>query len=108
MRDMVRDFTAGSEVDPGATVSFQENFTLALSQSRLQGSSVVDEDIDEGGSYWCVVMLSKSEAAREINQAAAAAKLRVPAMASFDAERRMDESYAKIAAEEIPVVDYDR
>ncbi|MDR1903769.1 MAG: hypothetical protein LBQ88_15990 [Treponema sp.] len=102
---MVRDFTAGSEVDLNSTVAFQENFTRALSESNLQGSAVVDEDMDESGAYWCVVMLSKSEAAKEINQAASAAKLRVPAMASFDAERRMDETFAKYAAEELPVVD---
>jgi hypothetical protein len=105
---MVRDYTETSEVDPDSTVSFQEVFTRALSSSTLQGASVVDEDMDEDGSYWCVVMLSKTAAVREINQAAAEARLRVPKMASFDAERRMDEAFARVAAEEIPVVDSDR
>jgi hypothetical protein len=105
IRDMVRDYQASSEVDPSAALAFQENFTLALSQSRLQGSAVVDEDMDDNGNYWCVVMLSKGEAVKEINQAASQAKLRVPAAASFDAERRMNEAFRMIVGEEIQVVD---
>jgi hypothetical protein len=105
VRDMVRDFTQGSEVDPSATIAFQENFTRALSESTLEGSSVVEEDMDESGAYWCVVILGKSDTVREINQTAAAAKLKVPAMASFDAERRMDEAFEKAAKEEIQIAD---
>jgi hypothetical protein len=105
IRDMIRDFQATSEADPDSTLAFQENITLALSQSRLQGSSVVDEDRDQDGNYWCVVMLTKGEAVREINQAVAQAKLRVPAAASFDAEKRMNEGFDLLAEEEIQVVD---
>jgi hypothetical protein len=105
IRNMVRDFQASSEVDPDSALAFQENITLALSQSRIQGASVVDEDMDDDGNYWCVVMLTKGETVREINQAAAQAKLRVPAAASFDAERRMKEEFDRIAEEEIQVVD---
>jgi len=93
VRDMVRDYTAGSEVDHSASLSFQENITVALSQARLQGSNVVDEDTDEAGNYWTVVMLNKSGAVQEINQAVAAAKLAVPAMASFNAEERMNQAF---------------
>jgi hypothetical protein len=105
IRDMVRDYQASSEVDPASALAFQENITLALSQSRMQGASVVEEDMDDNGSYWCVVMLTKGEAAREVNQATAQAKLGVPAAASFDAEKRMHESFDLIAGEEIQVVD---
>jgi hypothetical protein len=98
---MVRDYTAGSEVDPSAVLSFQENITVALSQARLVGSSVVAEDQDTNGNYWTVVMLSKNNAADEINQAVSAAKLRVPAMASFNAQDRMDQAFDKILANEI-------
>jgi hypothetical protein len=105
IRDMVRDFQASSEADPASALAFQENITLALSESRLQGSSVVDENTDDNGNYWCVVMLTKGEAAREINQAAAQAKLSVPAAASFDAERRMNAAFDLLAGEEIQVVD---
>ncbi|MCL2809372.1 MAG: hypothetical protein FWD24_04815 [Treponema sp.] len=93
IQDMVRDYTAGSEVDHSAVISFQENITVALSQSRLQGSSIVDEIEDERGNYWTIIMLNKTNTVNEINQAVAAAKLRVPAMASFDAERRMNNAF---------------
>jgi len=93
VQDMVRDYTAGSEVDHSAVVSFQENITVALTRSRLQGASVVNQDIDEAGSCWTVAMLSKGGAVQEINQAVAAAKLAVPAMASFNAEERMNQAF---------------
>ncbi|MDR1838921.1 MAG: hypothetical protein LBQ93_04960 [Treponema sp.] len=95
VRDMVRDYTAGSEVDRSAALSFQENITVALSQARLQGSSIVNEDMDDAGNYWTVVMLNKRGTVQEINQAVAAAKLAVPAMASFNAEQRMNEAFDK-------------
>jgi hypothetical protein len=101
IRDMGRDYQVSSEADPSSALAFQENFTLALSQSRMQGASVVDEDMDEAGNYWCVVMLSKVEAVKEINQAAAQAKLRVPAAASFDADKRMNAAFDLLAGEEI-------
>jgi hypothetical protein len=95
VRDMVRDYTAGSEVDRSAALSFQENITVALSQARLQGASIVDEDMDEAGNYWTIVMLNKGGVVQEINQAVAAAKLAVPAMASFNAQDRMDQAFDK-------------
>jgi len=101
LQDMVRDYTASSEVDPNATISFTENITVALSKSQLTGASVVAEEIDDDGNYWAVVMLTKTNAVQEINQAQAAAKLAVPAMASFNAEQRMNEAFAKQAAQEI-------
>jgi hypothetical protein len=106
VRNMVRDYSASSEIDPDAALSFYENFTLALSQSKFTGSSVVDEDMDEDGNYWCVVMLSKTEAAREISPAEAQAKLRVPAAASFNAEARANEAFDQLWNEaEVQVVD---
>ncbi len=95
VRDMVRDYTASSEVDPSAVMSFQENITVALSQARLVGATIVEEDEDANGNYWTAVMLSKAGAVNEINQAVAAAKLRVPAMASFNAESRMNAAFDK-------------
>jgi hypothetical protein len=77
IRDMVRDYTAGSEVDHSAVLSFQENITVALSQARLQGASIVEEDEDANGNYWTAVMLSKTRAVNEINQAVAGAKSHV-------------------------------
>jgi hypothetical protein len=95
VQDMIRDYTASSEVDHSASLSFQENITVALSQSRLIGSSIIVEDQDDKGNYWTAVMLNKSGVVSEINQAVSAAKLRVPAMASFDAENRMNAAFDK-------------
>jgi len=101
VRDMVRDYTAGSEVDHSAVLSFQENITVALSQARLVGATIIEEDEDAKGNYWTAVMLSKTNAVNEINQAVAAAKLKVPAMASFNAESRMNAAFDKLLGNEI-------
>jgi len=100
IQDMVRDYQASSEVDTQAALSFQENITVALSKSTLTGSRVVETDATEDGSVWTVVWLGKSDVAKEINQAQAAARLAVPAMASFSAEDRMNEAFARQAAQE--------
>ncbi|MDR2717608.1 MAG: hypothetical protein LBB89_06045 [Treponema sp.] len=105
IQDMVRDYSAGSEVDPKAALSFQENITVALSKSTLTGSSIVEEDQDDNGNYWVVVMLSKINTVTEINQAQAAARLAVPAMASFSAEDRMNAAFDRAYASELGVGD---
>jgi hypothetical protein len=103
VRDMVRDYSAGSEVDHSAAMSFTEAITVSLSQSKLTGSTVVEEDRDENGAYWVVVMLNKTATVNEINQAAAQAKLNAPKMASFDAEQRMNDAFDKLNAQEMQV-----
>ena len=105
IQDMVRDYTASSEMDPSATISFTENITTSLSKAELKGASSVAEDMDENGNYWTVVMLTKQNTVTEINQAQAAAKLAVPAMASFNAEDRMNDAFAKAASKEIGYAD---
>jgi len=105
IQDMVRDYSAGSEVDTKAALSFQENMTVALSKSTLTGSSIVDEDQDDNGNYWVVVMLSKVNTVKEINQAQAAARLAVPAMASFNAEDRMNAAFDRAYGLELGVGD---
>jgi hypothetical protein len=97
--NMVRDYTASSEVDPSAAVSFQENITVQLSRSNLSGATIQTEQADDAGNWWVVMYLSKTNVAREITQAQAAAKLAVPAMASFDAERRMNEAFEQAKKE---------
>jgi hypothetical protein len=100
IQDMVRDYQASSEVDPSAALSFQENITVALSKSTLEGSRVVEQDQSADGSVWTVVWLGKNDVVREISQAQAAARLAVPAMASFNAEARMNEAFSNAAAQE--------
>ena len=101
VQGMVSDFTADSEIDPSAALSFQENVTAQFTRSRLQGSKIVETYQDGNGNYWTAVMLPKSNGVNEINQAVAAAKLRVPAMASFDAQRRMEAGLDKLYGNEI-------
>ncbi|MDR1250561.1 MAG: hypothetical protein LBK62_00175 [Treponema sp.] len=96
VKDMVTDYTATSEIDPGAALSFQENITQALSKSELKGAKVVKMDTDSG-LLWLVMEYSKSAAANEVNQAASAAKLAIPAAAAFDALARMDTAFDKEA-----------
>ncbi|GHV70747.1 hypothetical protein AGMMS49928_19710 [Spirochaetia bacterium] len=106
IQDMIRDYSASSEVDPASSVAFQEQFTLSLSKSTLQGSVVVDVDEYPAGSgtYWAVVQYGKNNVAKEINQNVAAAKLAVPAMLSFDAESRMNTAFDKVNADGPQVV----
>ena len=97
--NMVRDYTASSEVDPQAALAFQENITVTLSRSSLSGAVIWYEAEDADKNWWCVMHLSKANVAREISQAQAAARLSVPAMASFDAEERMNEAFERAARE---------
>jgi predicted small secreted protein len=95
IQDMIRDYTAASEVDPSAALSFQENITVALSKAELTGSKVVDIIDTADGTFWVIVQLGKTNVVQEINQAQAAAKLAIPAMASFNAEDRMNAAFDK-------------
>lgn len=101
IQDMIRDYTASSEVDPTAALAFQENITVALSKSRLTGSKVVEADYDANGACWVVVHLGKSSLVEEINQAQAAAKLAVPAAASFRAEEHMNNAFNGVNSQEL-------
>ncbi|MDR0497647.1 MAG: hypothetical protein LBH42_08545 [Treponema sp.] len=100
VKNMVRDYTASSEVDPQAALSFQENITVTLSKSNLSGAVIQFEEPDRDGMWWVVIHLGKSGVAREISQAQAQARLAVPAMASFDAEARMNEAFEQARREE--------
>ena len=97
--NMVRDYTASSEVDPNAVLAFQENITVTLSRSQLSGAIIWYETSQKDGTWWVVMHLSKANVVREITQAQAAARLAVPAMASFDAEKRMNEAFEQAKRE---------
>ena len=97
--NMVRDYTASSEVDPQAALAFQENITVTLSRANLSGAVVWYETKVKDGTWWSVLHLSKAEVVKEISQAQAAARLTVPAMASFDAEERMNEAFDRARRE---------
>jgi hypothetical protein len=54
-------------------------------------------DTDDNGLLWVVMEYSKSAAQEEVNQAASAAKLKVPQAAAFNALDRMDAAFNKEA-----------
>jgi hypothetical protein len=97
VRNMVNDYTAASEVDPDAAVSFQETITQTLSKAELKGARTVKMDRDNNGVLWVVMEFSKSAAATEVDQAANAAKLALPASLAFNALDRMDAAFNKEA-----------
>jgi hypothetical protein len=99
VKNMVRDYTASSEVDPNAALAFQESITVTLSKSNLSGAVIQFEEPDSSGEWWVVMYLSKANAAKEITQAQTAARLAVPTMASFDAEERMNEAFEQTRTE---------
>jgi hypothetical protein len=96
VKNMVNDYTATSEIDPDSALSFQEDITQMLSKSDLRGARTIKMDT-ENGLLWVVVEYSKSAAANEVNQAASAAKLKVPKAAAFDAVERMNAAFDKEA-----------
>jgi hypothetical protein len=100
VKNMVRDYWASSEVDPDAALGFQESITVTLSKSNLSGAEIKWEGPDDTGEWWCVMWLSKANVVKEIGQAQAANRLRVPAAASFDAEQRMNEAFEQLRKEE--------
>jgi hypothetical protein len=98
VKNMVLDYSANSELDPDAALSFQENITQALSKTELRGAKPVQSQTDENGLLWVVLEYSKSSALNEaVNPAVAAAKLAVPAAAAFDALARMENAFDKAA-----------
>ncbi|MDR3172725.1 MAG: hypothetical protein LBU19_00615 [Treponema sp.] len=99
IKNMILDYSAQSELDQDASLSFQENITQALSKAELRGAKVVEMQTDDNGLLWIVMEYSKSAAMSDeaINQAVAAAKLAVPAAAAFDALSRMENAFDKAA-----------
>ena len=102
--DMFRDFTASNNVNAASARSFEENVSRSLTQSRLPGVRVNDEDLIDG-TYFVVVYMGRAEVFREINQAIAAAKLAVPALAYLNFnDSAMDAAYQRALGREIPIV----
>jgi hypothetical protein len=97
VENMVRDYQAGSELDHSEALAFQEDITVALASSTLQGAVIVDEDWING-TYYVVMHMSKSDAFREINQSSAAAKLDAVSRASLLAEGRMNTAFMQSSA----------
>jgi hypothetical protein len=95
VKNMVTDYTAQSELDPKAAISFQENITQALAKASLKGARTTKMQTDDNGVLWIVMEYSKSLAAQDFNAAQAAAKLAVPAAVAFNALDRMEKAFGK-------------
>jgi len=98
IKNMVTDYTAQSELDPKAQISFQENITQALAKQTLNGARTTQMQTDDNGVLWVVMEYSKSLAQKDFDAASAAAKLKVPAAAAFNALDRMNTAFSKEAA----------
>jgi len=81
VRNMITDYMAGSEAEPEALLSFQENITQTLAASQLRGAVIRDET-NIGGEQITIVMLSSSNVANEIMTASQAASQLAPHMGS--------------------------
>jgi hypothetical protein len=96
VKNMILDYSAGSEIDPDAALAFEESITVALSKAELTGAVLKKTDLIDGVVV-AAVEYSKSAAAASVNQAANAAKLSTPAAAAFNALDRMDAAFSKEA-----------
>jgi len=105
-QEMIRDFTASSEIDPSAAIGFQEQIQVTLSKNTLTGAYVQDEDLVDG-TYYVVVFMPADQAKKQISQASAAAKLGIPAMASYNAEDRMNAAFDRQSGKDPQVANYD-
>ena len=90
---MVMDFFAGNEADLSAVMAYTQNISYTLSRSSLSGAEIILEEQGSDGQWWVVMYLSKSNVVQEINQAQAAAKLAIPAMAAYNAEEMMQAAF---------------
>ncbi|MDR0785512.1 MAG: hypothetical protein LBE74_06485 [Treponema sp.] len=106
IKNMITDYTATSGLNPDASLSFQESVTQALAKADLKGARVVKQQTDSNGLLWVVMEYGKSAAANDYSAATFAAKLAVPAAATFDAIARMENAFDKAAGGgPIPVSD---
>ena len=94
-RNMITDYTVMHEVNPSAALSFQENVHTVINRFYLSGDEIVAEGTDEDGNYFVAVYVSKAVAANEINQAVAAGRLAVPAMAGFNFNDYLDNYFGR-------------
>lgn len=107
MKNIVDDYTANSQIDQRIALSFYEKFISYLSNPQFTGLKIIAEDMDSDSRYWVVAIMNKADYIKEINQAQAAAKLAVPAMAAFMAESRINAVFTKFYPSDIVIVNND-
>jgi hypothetical protein len=100
---MVREYTAASDTDPSAAISFQEQIIVTISKAELSGTKVIEMDEDEEGNFWVVVTMEKWPVFDVITRSQILAKLNVPQMASFDPEALLPDAFESAVKTEITV-----
>ena len=100
IENMIEDMTVSSEIDPSAALGIQTEITQALSRSKLQGAQIKDQGKEADGSWWTVIYMSKAETSKEINMAAAAAKLAPAAAIAAYQTDKMDARFKDAASKD--------
>jgi len=100
IENMIEDMTVSSEIDPSAAIGIQTEITQALSRSKLQGAKIYDQSKEADGTWWTVIYMSKAESKKEINMAAAAAKLAPAAAIAAYQTDKMDARFKDAASKD--------
>jgi len=99
--EMITEYTLKNKVDPDTVVTFTETITTRFSNSFLSGSSVIEEDMDDKGNYWTVIMMKKENIVTGLNAVQSAAITETPAMASFIPGTNLNEALQSVYGVEI-------
>ncbi|MCL1992240.1 MAG: hypothetical protein FWG66_04765 [Spirochaetes bacterium] len=94
VQGMIRDYFGANELT-GDTLAFSESISVTLTHADVSGTRMAVIETMPDGTVWSVGVLDRATATQAINQAQVQARLAVPAMASFDAEARMQEAFAQ-------------
>ena len=94
---MIRDYFAGNELSNDA-LAFAESISVTLTKADVSGARILVQNATPDDTVWTVVLLDRAAVSREINAAQTAARLAVPAMASFNAEDRMNAAFDRQSA----------
>ncbi|MCL1991804.1 MAG: hypothetical protein FWG66_02520 [Spirochaetes bacterium] len=95
VQGMIRDYFGANELT-GDALSFSESISVTLTHADVSGARIAVTDMMPDGTVWSVAVLDRATATQAINQAQVQARLAVPAMASFDAEARMQQAFSQL------------
>ena len=95
VKNMITDYTAGSEADQNALLSFQENVTRTLSQ-QTQSGAIIRDETNINGEQIVIVMLTTDALRNGVMGASQTAAALAPHMGSAQwALDRMDQALSQ-------------
>jgi len=95
VKNMITDYTAGSEADQNALLSFQENVTRTLSQ-QTQSGAIIRDETSINGEQIVIVMLTTDALRNGVMGASQTAAALAPHMGSAQwALDRMDQALSQ-------------